>query len=145
MTAKLQPEYEEICDNRIITLAMGDEFWTRHIIEQCANDGNTERNTPIDSSEISVNGGLISGVEFSSDLYDEDELFDIKMSVINCSDFWESETMSSAEVQAKILFDSGYNYPDVKEALALVDFREVNHSLLATMSGKNTSQDSYNA
>lgn len=145
MTAKIESKSEEICDNRIITLAMADDYWTRHILEVCINDGTSGAfDTSIDVDKISVEGDAVSGITFESDDYDEDTLFLAKMSVINGNNFWTSDTMTNAETQAKILFDSGYTYPEVKEALALVDFREVNHSLLGTMSAKNTTQDSYN-
>jgi len=130
--AELKSEAEDLFDNRVITLAMADEMWTRHILEQCANQGNTALDASIDTSHISVDGDW-RGVSFESDLYDEDELFIIKMSVINSHDFWNSDTMSSAEVQANILFDSGYTYPEVKEALALADFSEVDDALNATI------------
>lgn len=144
MTAKLEAEAEELADNRTIVVAMADEMWTRHILDQCVNQGNTALDASIDTSEVSVEGSATEGVTFSSDLYDEDELFVIKMSVIGANDFWSSDTISLAEVQANILFDSGYTYSEVEEALALVDFSEVNHALLASMSAKNTSQEGYN-
>lgn len=144
MTAQLTADSDELVDNRTITTAMADDYWTQHILEVCVNEGNSGSfDTSIDTSLISVEGDW-RGVTFKSEHYDEETLFLVKMSVINGNDFWTSDTMTLAETQAQILFDSGYSFPEVKEALALVDFREANHALLGTMSAKNTGQEAYN-
>lgn len=120
-----QIDAEQIIDNRTITCALADAEWTRVILASCVECVD-------DTSDISFEGDY-SGIEIEGP-FDDDTLFSIQMEVIN-GDFWQSEGVTSAELQAGILADSGMAYPEIKEQLALVDYSEVQDALLNSTAG----------